>query len=288
MKIAVLSGKGGTGKTLVSVNLAYIQKNAAYIDCDVEVPNGHLFLKPEQARHEDVYVPVPKINHSLCDGCRACVAFCRYTALAYAGGNVMVFPEQCHSCGGCRLVCPHKAIQEEKRLIGSITTGLCNSTTVISGSLLPGEITGFPIIRKMMEETKRIRHVVIDCPPGCSCQVIQSILDADVCIIVAEPSLFGMHDMQMIYALLRLYNKPFGIVINKSLDVRNYVKTFCRENKVKVLAEIPFSPELAQLNARGELAAARPEYKKVFQKILRNAEAVLAPRKEFVGTSILG
>lgn len=280
MKIAVLSGKGGTGKTFVSVNLARIQKGAAYIDCDVECPNGHLYLKPQQAREEEVCVNIPQINSNLCDCCRKCLDFCQYTALAVAGERVLLFKEVCHACGGCALICHRGAIKPVPYPVGKIITGICGSNLVISGYLRPGGTTTLPIIRRMMEMAEPYENSVADCPPGSSCQVVQSILDADVCIVVAEASLFGIHDMKLIQQLLTLYNKPFGIVINKVYDARNYVKSFCRQNNIRVLAEIPYNKELAQIIATGGVVADEPQYTKAFEKLLKNATAVISTKAE--------
>lgn len=273
MKIAVLSGKGGTGKTFVSVNLASSRQGTAYVDCDVEAPNGALFLKPESVTQQEVSVPVPQVNRTRCNGCRKCVEFCQYNALAWAGSKIMLFEKLCHYCGGCEIVCAQKAIEEKSRVIGAIEEGYCGASHVISGLLNPGEISGLPIIAQLLSRVASEQDVVIDCPPGCSCHTIHSIRDADVCILVAEPTLFGIHDLEMVYQLVQLYNKPFGVVINKSLDVRNYVKTFCKNNKVKILAEIPYKEELACLIAEGQLVSGMPEYAKIFTKIYKNALA---------------
>lgn len=278
MKIAVLSGKGGTGKTFVSVNLAYIQDHAAYVDCDVEVPNGHLFLPMDRASFEPVDVMIPSVQTDRCNGCRACVDFCAFHALGYAGGQVIIFDNLCHNCGGCRLLCPQKAIIEHPYNIGSIRTGNFEHVHVVSGSLNPGQMQGSAIIRRMIAQTRPFPNQVLDCSPGNSCHVVQGILEADMCILVTEPTVFGANDMRICIELLKLYNKPFGIVINKSLDTRNYIKTFCREQHIKVLAEIPLQPELAVLNANGQLAAKQPEYRRIFQKMLKNAQSLVAPQ----------
>lgn len=273
MKIAVLSGKGGTGKTFVSVNLAYVQQDAVYVDCDVEAPNGGLFLPLEQKQRRLVSVPVPRIDESRCDGCGRCVDFCQHDALEMRGGKIVVHDPRCHHCSGCRMVCPQQAVEETAYLVGEIEQGSSGGVRVVSGCMTLGECSSAEVIRQLQEQVRQEPDVVFDCPPGCSGQVIQSIRDAELCVLVVEPTLFGMHDMEMVYDLVRRHNKPLGIVINKSYDVRNYAKTFCRKNHVPVLGEIPYSEELARNNAEGRIAARLPEYEKIFRRILKNTQA---------------
>ena len=221
MKIAILSGKGGTGKTFVSVNLSYIQQDAVYLDCDVEVPNGHLYLPIENPVVEPVDMPIPSILHEKCSRCRACMNFCAFHALSFTGKQILLFDHLCHNCGGCALVCPNKAIQEVPYNIGSISSGNFEHVRVYSGSLNPGQMQGSAIIRRMIDQTRHLPNLVMDCSPGNSCHVVQGIVEADLCILVAEPTVFGVNDMRICIDLLNTYNKPFGIVINKSLDTRN-------------------------------------------------------------------
>lgn len=278
MKIAILSGKGGTGKTFVSVNLAYIQPNAVYLDCDVEVPNGHLYLPISDPVTEQIDMPVPSIIAEKCNACRRCVDFCACNAINWTGRDIIVFEHLCHNCGGCKIVCPNHAITETPSNIGSICSGHFEHIGVVSGSLNPGQMQGNAIIRKMIAQTRHLPNLILDCSPGNSCHVVQTILEADLCILVTEPTIFGVSDMRICIDLLNLYNKPFGVIINKSLDSRNYIKTFCRQHQIKILAEIPLSPELAHINADGRLAAKQPEYQRIFQKILKNAQALAAPK----------
>ena len=211
MKIAVLSGKGGTGKTLLSVNLAAVSEQAIYIDCDVEEPNGHLFFKPKNVKIEKIYVGVPVVDYAICDGCRICVDFCRFNALAYIKEKLIVFNEVCHSCGGCILLCPHDALTERKRIIGEIETGMSDNVKVITGRLNIGEESGIQIIKKTLGYVKNKTDLIfIDCPPGSGCSVMESIKDADYCILVAEPTLFGTHNLNMVFDLVNLFEKPFG------------------------------------------------------------------------------
>lgn len=257
IKIAVLSGKGGTGKTLVSVNLAAIAGKSVYIDCDVEEPNGYLFFKPEVSSVEDVRVKIPVINESLCIGCRRCADFCKFNALAFIKNIPIVFEEVCHSCGGCMLLCPEKAISEKEKLIGKIQKGVSCDVTVNTGILNTGEETGIPIIKKLLEEHNSSEDlpIFIDCPPGSACIVMESIKNADYCILVAEPTVFGVHNLNMVYDLVRLFGKQYGVVLNKCLDGKNPAEKFCMENHLPILGRIPFDHELGTLNSDAKIAA---------------------------------
>ena len=257
VKIAILSGKGGTGKTLVSVNLASITEKSVYIDCDVEEPNGHLFFKPESISEEDITVKIPFVDENLCNGCRKCVDFCKFNALAFIKNKPYVFEEVCHSCGGCMLLCPEKAISEKEKMIGKVQKGVSGNVTVNTGILNTGEASGIPIIKKLLTERGIDKElpVFIDCPPGSACIVMESIKDADYCILVAEPTVFGVHNLNMVYDLVRLFKKPHGVVLNKCLDGENPAETFCREKNVPILGWISFDNELGSLNSDAKIAA---------------------------------
>lgn len=273
MRIAVLSGKGGTGKTFVSVNLACAADQAAYVDCDVEEPNGHLFLKPEITARLPVSVMVPQVDEDKCTACRKCTDFCRYNALALIKGKPMIFYEVCHSCGGCILFCPEKALTEKEREIGVIEEGVSENVAVLTGCLNTGEVSGVPIIKALMEKLPGQATVVIDCPPGSACVVMESIHKADFCILVAEPTLFGMHNLSMVYELVKLFNKPFGVVLNKCLPEENPVQQFCTGNKINILAKIPFDEELGRVNSKGIIAVREnKQYRELFQKLLKTLE----------------
>ena len=271
MRIAVLSGKGGTGKTLVSVNLAAAAKTSTYIDCDVEEPNGHLFFKPQDVQEEAISVKIPKVNTGLCNGCRKCVDFCKFNALAYIKNKLIVFDDVCHSCGGCILVCPEKALTEKEKVIGKVQKGISGEVTVWTGILNTGEATGIPIIKKLLaaNNAQAVELTFIDCPPGSACIVMESIKDADYCILVAEPTLFGVHNLNMVYELVKLFNKPFGVVLNKCLDEENPAEKFCFENNIMILGRIPFDNELGTLNSNAEIAVNKNEkYRKLFSSML--------------------
>lgn len=272
MKIAVLSGKGGTGKTLVSVNLAAAAGQSVYIDCDVEEPNGHLFFKPEGITEEEIKIKIPFIDDKLCSGCRICVDFCKFNALGFVKNRPFVFEEVCHSCGGCLLVCPQKAVAEKERVIGRIQRGVSGKVSVNTGILNMGEASGIPIIRELMKnaETERKSLSFFDCPPGSACTVMESIQDADYCILVAEPTLFGVYNLNMVYNLVKLFCKPHGAVLNKCFDEDDLAEKFCVEKNIKILGKILFDSELGAMNSNAKIAARESDrYRDVFSSLLQ-------------------
>ncbi len=270
MKIAVLSGKGGTGKTFISVNLASTFKNSIYVDCDVEEPNGHLFFKPTNMVYKDVKVKVPVTDFEQCTGCRKCVDFCRFNALAYVGGKIIVFEDICHSCGGCVLLCPQKAMNEKEKLIGKIGSGVSENVKVITGILNTGEASGVPIIKTLLNDVSDEKNfTILDCPPGSACVVMESIKDADFCILVAEPTIFGVHNLNMVYKLVKLFNKPYGVVLNKCFEGENPSENFCTQNEISILAKIPYTSELGNLNSNALIAVReKQEFKDLFTNLL--------------------
>ena len=287
MNIAVLSGKGGTGKTLLSVNMAATSKSATYIDCDIEEPNGYLFFKPEEIVEENVSVKIPEVDKELCSGCRKCVDFCKFNALAFIKKAPIVFGDICHSCGGCSLLCPENAITEKDKVIGKIEKGKSQGMDVYTGILNTGEVSGVPIIEKLLEENRKSfsngevsnniegneKLSIIDCPPGSACIVMESIKDADFCVLVAEPTAFGAHNLEMVYELVSLFGKPFGVVLNKCLDGENPSEEFCKEKGIKILGRVPFEKELGEINSNAKIAARESErYNKLFKNILETVK----------------
>ncbi|MFA6849392.1 MAG: ATP-binding protein [Selenomonadaceae bacterium] len=271
MKIAVLSGKGGTGKTLVSVNLAAAASESIYIDCDVEEPNGHLFFKPDDIVLEQIMVKVPVVDENKCNGCRTCSDFCKFNALAYINNKLIVFDEICHSCGGCVLFCPKGALSEKTKRIGQVEYGTSKNVTVITGRLNTGEASGIPIIKKLLHYVKNKNTITfIDSPPGSACSVMESVKDVDYCILVAEPTLFGVHNLTMVYDLVKLFHKPYGVVLNKCLEEENPAEKFCREKNIKILGKIPFDHELGMMNSNALIAVRNSKpYKVLFASLLQ-------------------
>lgn len=269
MNIAVLSGKGGAGKTLVSVNLAYVMDNCGYFDCDVEEPNGHLYFKGDIVSSKNVNVKIPKVEYTFCTGCRNCVEFCKFNALAYIKGKVKVFDSICHSCGGCSLLCPNSAIGETSKVIGVIEKRTYGSTSATSGIMNIGEASGVPIIKEMLIEVTDQANVVVDCPPGSACIVMESIKYSDYCLIVAEPTVFGLHNMKMVIELAELFNKPVGIVVNKYTGESNPVADYCKAMGYTILANIPYDNEIAKLSSDGMIISeVKIEYKEMFLSLV--------------------
>jgi MinD superfamily P-loop ATPase len=270
MKIAVLSGKGGTGKTLVSVNLAAAAGDSVYVDCDVEEPNGRLFFKPENLKTWSVSVPVPQVDPDKCTGCRVCVEFCKYNALAWVGDRLKIFSDLCHSCGGCSILCPEGALTEEEREIGRIEGGSSRGVKVLTGVLNPGEASGIPIIQELFKELKENQPVFIDCPPGSACIVMETVSVADYCVLVAEPTVFGVHNLGMVWELTRVLGKPSGVVLNKTLAEDNPAEAFCREKGIPIIGRISFEQELGLLNSEARVAAWEADkYRELFSHLLR-------------------
>lgn len=276
MIIAVLSGKGGTGKTLLSVNLAALKEKSIYLDCDIEEPNGYLYFKPRRVSTEKITVEIPEVDQKKCNGCRVCVDFCQFNALAYIQDKLLVFPEICHSCGGCFLFCPQKALKKTKKMVGTIQTGSSQGVTIQTGSLKIGEATGVPIIKKMLEQIQDNQNlVIVDCPPGSACTVMESIKNADYCLLVTEPTLFGVHNLQMVHELVKLFKKPHGAILNKCLDGKNPAEEYCKKNSLEILGKIPYDQEINQLNSNGRILVRENEkYKQFFTSLFHKIEEV--------------
>lgn len=286
--IAVLSGKGGTGKTLVSVNLAAAAEAAVYLDCDVEEPNGRLFFKPEITSEETVSAKIPLIDYDRCNGCRKCADFCKFNALAFIKNKPVLFKDICHSCGGCALFCPQKAIGEEAKNVGAIQNGVSGQVRVHTGCLNAGEASGIPIIKELLKKSaaETALPVFIDCPPGSACIVMESIKDADYCILVAEPTVFGVHNLKMVCDLVEVFHKPHGVVLNKCLEAENPAEEYCKEHHVTILGRIPFDSKLGTLNSNAKIAVRENDrYRELFSALLDTVieeagyEAVAHPQR---------
>ena len=272
MKIAVLSGKGGTGKTTVSTSLAFISKLPLF-DTDIEEPNSHIFFKNNILEEKSVYMNYPKVDMEKCNLCGECGNFCRFNAIIPAKNTVLIFEESCHDCGGCRIICKQKAISWEKREIGKIFTGKTyfNSDTVC-GKLNVGEMSGVRIIKEMYKNFK-MKDLLIDCPPGTACTTVAAVEESDFAVVVTEPSPFGLSDMKLVIKLLRDMKIPFGVVINKAEENEKEVKDYCLSENIEILGEIPFSRKIAENYSKGNIVSdILPEYKKVFENILEKVK----------------
>jgi MinD superfamily P-loop ATPase len=275
MKIAILSGKGGTGKTTVTSNFAININNSIAIDTDVEEPNLHLFMESKNIDTTSVYTHYPIIDKNLCDLCGKCGNFCNYNAIIPAKNQVIVFKESCHDCGGCKLVCPNNAISYEKREIGQILKNKTKyNTDLYYGILNVGEMSGVKIITELKEEIDRKyndKTIFIDSPPGTSCSTVAAVEDVDYAIIVSEPTPFGVSDMKMVVEMLEEMKIPFGIIINKAGLGDNEIYEYCNSKNLEILGEIPFDRKIAELYAEGKIfSEVLPEYRDLFQNIYEN------------------
>jgi len=275
MKIAVLSGKGGTGKTMVAVNLAAVAQEVVYLDCDVEEPNGRLFLELEATEEQTVKVTIPQIKADLCIGCRKCVDFCRFNALALIEEKAVLFPDVCHPCGGCELLCPVGAVSQQEKIVGYVEKGIIANGKIYTGVLKLGEESGVPIIRELVAKSKQeeAKLTIIDCPPGSACVVMESIQDADYCLLVAEATTFGQHNLAMVYELSKLFGKPCGVVLNKCFTEENPSEEFCLEHHITILERLTYDEEIGRINGKGGiLAKEKAIYAQRFRQLLARIE----------------
>ena len=270
MIISVASGKGGTGKTTVSTNLALSIGNAQFIDCDVEEPNANIFIKTKIREQEEVSVNIPRIDDEKCNYCRKCSEFCVYNALAVVPSKVLVFPELCHSCGGCELVCPKDAINWNERTIGKIEHGKDNDIDFYHGLLNVGEMQAVPVIKSLKKKVDKNRNVIIDVPPGTSCPVIESISGSDYCILVTEPTPFGLHDLKLAVEVVKHLNIPFGVIINRDGIGDNRVEIYCKNENIPVLLKIPEMKNIAHLYSKGiALVDTSNEWHEMFEQVFK-------------------
>lgn len=278
MVICVASGKGGTGKTTVAVNLAIsIGTGVQLLDCDVEAPNAHLFLKPKIEHTESVFTAVPEIDMDKCTLCRKCSDICRFKVIAIAGQTILTFPELCHSCGGCTLVCPEEAITETGRELGVVEEGFFDSNGFAHGRLRVGEAMSPPLIRKARSFVKPDKINIIDAPPGTSCPVIAAMKDTDFVLMVTEPTPFGLHDLKLAVEAVKLLHIPCGLVINRSDIGNNDVRQYAQMENLPILMEIPFDRRIAETYSRGRLMVeTMPEWKEKFSELHRQIESKIA------------
>lgn len=277
MKIAIASGKGGTGKTTVATNLARIASSpgeqVAYVDCDVEEPNGHIFLKPEIKTSEKATMLYPVVDEEKCIACGKCAEICEFKAIIMIGKTPLVFPEMCHDCGGCYLVCPEDAITLEEREIGVIETGQSDGVSFIHGKLNIGQVMSPPLIRAVKRLIPEDGLTIVDCPPGTSCPVIEAVRGADYAILVTEPTPFGLHDLRLAVEVLEELAIPFGVFINRAdIGTQDTVR-YCEKSSIPVLASLPDDRRIAEAYSKGFIIAdSLPEYRKLFLDMLNNLE----------------
>ena len=277
MRLGIASGKGGTGKTTIATNLARVASrngtSVAYLDCDVEEPNGQIFLQPTISWSKPVRVPSPRVDHELCDHCGDCGEICQYSAIVCLGNRVLVFPELCHSCGGCALVCAQSAITEVGREIASLVAGKSGAVQYLQGLLNIGEAMSPPVIRAVKAEAPEAELVIVDAPPGTACPVVEAVRGCDHVLLVTEPTPFGLHDLGLALETVQSLEIPCEVVINRAGLNGSATEEFCRRKGVEVVARFPDSRRVAEAYSRGELASEKdPEIRDLFRTLLTHIE----------------
>ncbi len=276
MIISIASGKGGTGKTTVAVNLALSlpKGTAQVIDCDVEEPNAHLFLHPTIRQVTSIGIPVPRIDESKCTYCGKCAQVCEYHAIAVLFKNVLVFDELCHGCGACSYLCPEKAIVEVEREIGIVQEGTSNGIPFVNGVLNVGEPMASPLIRKAKEKIQKDKIAILDAPPGTACPVIETVKGSDFCILVTEPTPFGLNDLELAVGMSEKLGIPKGVVINKADMGDRGVWDYCQLKNIPILMEIPMDRQIAESYSKGipfviEKSSYISRFQELFEKVRR-------------------
>lgn len=284
MIISVASGKGGTGKTTISTNMALALGNKVeLLDCDVEEPNAHLFLKPVIERTEQMTTPVPLVDLDKCTFCRKCSSICRFNAITVVGSKVLVFPELCHSCGGCMVVCPEGAITETGRELGEVNFGTRNGIRFINGRMRVGEAMSPPLIKRVRSEADPGKVTIIDAPPGTSCPVIAAMNGTDFVLMVTEPTPFGLHDLKLAVEAVKLLGIPSGLVVNRSDIGDQEVFAYAKREQLPVLMTIPFERRIAEAYSRGRsIVEEFPEWKERFCGLFHKIEAIIQERSTAV------
>lgn len=274
MKLAIASGKGGTGKTTLSVALAQIAEGPVQLlDCDVEEPNSHLFFEQAATECDIVTVPVPRIDQHRCQHCGECGEFCAFNALACLPTETILFEGLCHSCGGCRLVCPHDAISEQQQRIGIIRKQRYGQIELFSGLLDVGLAMSPPLIRALKRHQDDNTLIILDCPPGTSCPLSTTIQDADVVLLVTEPTPFGLHDLEIAVETVRQMNRPVAVIINRSDLGDHSITEYCRRERIPILFQLPYEKRVAVAYSRGKgLLDALPGLEAQLHTILHQAE----------------
>jgi MinD superfamily P-loop ATPase len=267
--ISVASGKGGTGKTSVAVALALsVKEPVQLLDCDVEAPNGHIFMKPQWEKKETIYLQIPRVDEEKCTYCRACSQLCQFKAILVLGETILTFPEMCHACGGCFLVCEPKALIPDQKELGEIEEGWSGPVHFVHGRLRVGEPMSPPLIREVKKRIKKDTLAILDAPPGTSCPVIQTLKGSDYTILVTEPTPFGLYDLKLAVAALGTLHIPCGVILNRADVGDHQVQNYLQSERIPLLMEIPFERRIAEGYAKGQsLVEIKPELKEKFQHL---------------------
>jgi MinD superfamily P-loop ATPase len=279
MIISVASGKGGTGKTLVATSLALSLKDTdkvQLLDCDVEEPNDHIFLKPEITSSKAVSIMVPRVDEGRCTYCGKCAEVCAYNAIAVLGNHVLTFPQLCHGCGACSYLCPEKAITEEGRETGVVESGYSDGLKFVQGRLTVGEAMAPPVIRKVKENASNGGTVIIDVPPGTSCPVVEAVKGSDFCLLVTEPTPFGLNDLTLAVETVRELGIPCGVILNRVGVGDSKVEEYCEKEGIPILLTIPIDTEIARLYSQGiPLVEGLPQWRNSFLELFDRVKVLI-------------
>lgn len=277
MILSIASGKGGTGKTTVAVNIALSvseNQNLQFLDCDVEGPNAHFFIKAALDKEKIAYLPCPEIDENKCTFCGRCAEICAYNALAVLKESVLTFPELCHGCGACKLFCPENAIKEKGRRIGVIRKGPAGNILFITGKLDVGQAMSPPLIRQIKKMIDHQQDVILDVPPGTSCPMVEAVKGSDHTLLVTEPTPFGLNDLKLSVDTLKQMEIPFSVVLNRSRSANSIIHEYCSKEKIPLVMEIPWDRKIAEAYSKGvTLVSIDPSYKTKFLALFNSLKS---------------